>query len=119
MIDSGFTPELIFFHGGNGLGLYIKPILPNATLIGYFEWYFSSRCANLIFNRDDREIHNFIAARNFSSEREILAADLSVVPTHWQASQFPKKIQDHLSIIFDGIDFDFFKPADQPLSNIA
>ena len=43
---------------------------------------------------------------------------MSVVPTHWQASQFPKKIQDHLSIIFDGIDFDFFKPADQPLSNI-
>ena len=27
MIESGFKPDLIFFHGGNGLGLYIKPIL--------------------------------------------------------------------------------------------
>ena len=27
MIKSGFTPDLIFFHGGNGIGLFLKSIL--------------------------------------------------------------------------------------------
>ena len=90
-----------------------KTYSPKSNTIGYFEWYFSSRC-QLIFNRNDIEIHNFIAARNFSSEREVLAADLCVVPTQWQAA-VSQKLQDHLSIIFDGIDFDFFKPAPEQL----
>ena len=111
LIQQDFIPQLIFFHGGNGIGIFLKSILPSSTIIGYFEWYFSKLCANLILNRNDQDSYNFIRARNITMESEILDCDACVVPTQWQASQFPKKLQPYLSIIFDGIDFDFFKPA--------
>ena len=111
LIQQNFIPQLIFFHGGNGIGIFLKSMLPSSTIIGYFEWYFSKLCANLILNRNDQDSYNFIRARNITMESEILDCDACVVPTQWQASQFPKKLQPYLSIIFDGIDFDFFKPA--------
>ena len=111
LIQQDFIPQLIFFHGGNGIGIFLKSMLPSSTIIGYFEWYFSKLCANLILNRNDQDSYNFIRARNITMESEILDCDACVVPTQWQASQFPKKLQPYLSIIFDGIDFDFFKPA--------
>ena len=111
LIEQNFIPQLIFFHGGNGLGIFLKPMLPSCTIIGYFEWYFSKLCANLILNRSDQDSYNFIRSRNITMESEILDCDACVVPTQWQASQFPEKLQPYLSIIFDGIDFDFFKPA--------
>ena len=43
LLNDGFIPKLVIFHGGNGLGLFIKQIIPDACLIGYFEWYFSKR----------------------------------------------------------------------------
>ena len=45
-------------------------------------------------------------------ENEIIQSDRCVVPTSWQASQFPKKIQNQLSVIFDGIDLQFFRPGE-------
>ena len=113
LIRSGFTPNIIIFHGGNGIGLFIKQVVPNAITIGYFEWYFSPRCAKLILNRDDIKTLNFIQMRNSSTETEILSSDGCVVPTQWQAQQFPQKLRNYLTIIFDGIDTSFFNPNAQ------
>jgi glycosyltransferase involved in cell wall biosynthesis len=110
LIQSGFTPELIFFHGGNGIALYIRELLPECRLIGYFEWYFSRRCASIILERNDLGSLKFVKTRNFSTECEILISDACVVPTEWQASQFPPRIRQHMNVIFDGVDTDFFKP---------
>ena len=112
LILEGFRPKLIIFHGGNGLGLFLRQLLPDALLVGYFEWYFSKRCANLILNRDDLAGYNYIHSRNICTENEILNCDAGIVPTEWQASQFPAKLRSHLTTIFDGINLEFFKPAD-------
>lgn len=116
LASNDFQPHLIIFHGGNGLGLFLKELLPESTLIGYFEWYFSKRCAKLILNRDDIAAQNYIKARNLSVESEILSCDGCVVPTEWQASQFPYQIRPYLTVIFDGVDIDFFKPGPSGLS---
>ena len=115
LIKEGFKPRLIFFHGGNGLGLFLKQLLPNATIIGYFEWYFNKSCAKYILNREDVNTLNYIKARNISSESEILSCDACITPTAWQASQFPQKIRKYLTIIFDGVDINFFKPGHSEL----
>ena len=109
---NGFIPQLIIYHGGNGIGLFLKQVLPNAKIIGYFEWYFSNKCANLILSRTDLRALNFVKARNFSMENEIIQSDRCVVPTTWQASQFPEKIRNQLSVIFDGINSQFFRPGE-------
>ena len=111
LIKQGFRPKLILFHGGNGLGLFLRQLLPESTIVGYFEWYFSKSCARTILGRDDINTLNFIGARNIGSESEILSCDACVTPTAWQASQFPLKLRDHLTVTFDGVDVQFFKPG--------
>lgn len=112
LAKGGFTPRLIIFHGGNGLGMLIKKIIPDATIIGYFEWYFSNRCSEIILGQRNLSGYNFIHARNLSTENELVSCDAAIVPTEWQASQFPKKLRPMLTTIFDGIDLDFFKPGE-------
>lgn len=114
MIKEGFVPKLILFHGGNGLATLIRRALPKTILIGYFEWYFSERCANLILNRYDIDGQNFIQARNICMENELIHCNAGIVPTEWQASQFPEILRQKLTIIFDGLDLDFFKPGNEP-----
>ena len=43
--------------------------------------------------------------------------DGAIVPTKWQARQFPKKWDKDLNIIYDGINTDFFRPLDQTVVN--
>ena len=117
LAKGGFTPRLIVFHGGNGLGMLIKKIIPDATVIGYFEWYFSNRCAEIILGQSNLSGYNFIHARNLSTENELVSCDAAIVPTEWQASQFPKKLRPLLTTIFDGIDLDFFKPGGPEIFN--
>lgn len=115
LINNGYKPDIIFFHGGNGLGLFLNNVAPEACTIGYFEWYFSKNCVNLILNRNDIQAYNFIKARNMCTESEILVSDASIVPTEWQASQFPDKVKNALTTIFDGVDTTFFCPPEPQL----
>ena len=115
LINDGFTPRLVIFHGGNGIGLFIRQILPKAVLIGYFEWFFTERCAQLILGNNNINTLNYIQSRNISSIAEMTICDGCVVPTDWQASQFPPKLRKNLTTIFDGIDTGFFHPGSPEL----
>ena len=96
LLKKGFKPKLVFFHGGNGLGMYLRQILPEAKLIGYFEWYFSKRCAKLILGKDDLATLNYITSRNIPTESEILSCDAAVVQL--VATQpIPNELQNHLN----------------------
>ena len=117
LVSQGFVPKLIIFHGGNGLSLFLKQLLPNTVTIGYFEWYFTKRCAHLILNRDDVFSYNLIHSRNLCTENEILNCDAGIIPTEWQSTQFPNSLRKHLNIIFDGVDLQFFKPAERDIFN--
>ena len=114
-LSKGGFKQIDYISWRQWVGLYLR-LLPEATLIGYFEWYFSMNCAKHILNRQDIGTLKFIKTRNLSTECEIHSCDKAVVPTQWQANQFPKNLRGALSIIFDGIDFDFFKPSDQDLN---
>ena len=35
MIEEGVYPRLVITHGGMGLGLFVKDILPNTSILGY------------------------------------------------------------------------------------
>ena len=100
LIDSNYIPNFIFFHGGNGLGVFLKSILPTSILIGYFEWYFSKSSAELILNRKDQDAYNFIRARNMSMESEIIDCDACVVPTNGKPHNSQRNlVSQYLSII--------------------
>ena len=89
LIDEGFRPRVVVSHAGNGLGLFIKDLLPEALHVGYFEWYFRpSTTKNLLANFDLNDQLK-TGLRNLPILQELERCDLGVVPTEWQKKQFP------------------------------
>ena len=84
LIISGFTPNLIIFHGGMGLSLYIREILPAVKMIGLFEWFFRSETQKWATNREDIDTRLMAYSRNFPITQELALCDKCVVPTDWQ-----------------------------------
>lgn len=121
LAQTGFVPRLAVVHGGNGLGLLIKQLIPNCLVLGYFEWYFDPKSAVMLLGRNDRQARQQVQLRNLAISQELLGCDAAIVPTAWQASQFPKELATKLEVVFDGIDPSLFQPPasqarDWPLS---
>lgn len=110
----GFVPRLAVVHGGNGLALLIKQLIPGCAVMGYFEWYFSPDSALLLLGQSDRLSRNQVHLRNLVIGHELVCCDAAVVPTAWQASQFPPALQAKLQVIFDGVDPHLCHPPADP-----
>jgi len=115
LAQQGFVPKLVFVHSGNGLGSLVKELIPDCILIGYFEWYFSAGCAEVLLGKTDLTTRNMVSMRNLMSEHELVHCNTAVIPTDWQASTFPDVIRSKLQVVFDGIDIAFFQPPKDEL----
>jgi glycosyltransferase involved in cell wall biosynthesis len=110
----GFLPDLAYAHAGFGPGLYVKDAFPDAPLIGYFEWYYRARGGDAEFLNngaiiDDEALR--IRTRNAPLLLELAACDRGTCPTRFQRDQFPAEFHSKLSVIHDGVDTDYFRPA--------
>ncbi len=110
IINNGFKPEMIIFHGGMGYGLFLNEILPNSILIGYFEWWFNTVNNKYLVEKMNFDLQLKFDQRNLPIAKELSLVDRGIVPTSWQKSQFPKVFHSILEVIFDGVDTNFFKP---------
>lgn len=110
MLNEGFRPRLVIAHGGNGLLLFLRQLLPNSCLVGYFEWWFNDRQAPWVFGTDSLDGRMRMVCRNGISLQELELCDLAVTPTRWQRSQFPLAQQQRLQVVFDGVDTTLFRP---------
>lgn len=110
LLKTGFQPDVVVFHAGAGLGLFLRDLLPKATLIGYFEWYFHAHTSKYLFAKFGLDQRLGVGIRNLPIEHELLLCDHCIVPTQWQFSQFPPLLQQKLTVLFDGIDTRFFHP---------
>ena len=108
LLEEGFNPSIVIYHGGMGIGLYLKEILPNAKTVGYFEWYFLPETSQYLVEEFDINTKLSGKMRNIPILLELKECDVGVVPTEWQKSQFPKEYHQKLNIIFDGIDRRYF-----------
>lgn len=110
LLAEGFSPRFVVTHGGMGLGLYIKDILPTTVHIGYFEWYFQASTTRNLVSTFDLDTQLKSSMRNLAILQEVEKCDVAVTPTTWQKQQFPRPYQEKLKVIFDGIDRKFFHP---------
>ncbi|MFT3736949.1 MAG: glycosyltransferase family 4 protein [Rhodocyclaceae bacterium] len=103
----GFTPDIIVAHPGWGETLYAKEVFPEARLIHFCEWYYSTSGADFNFdpefpnNLDD---HLRITTWNALHLLNLENCDAAIAPTHWQKSRFPEVYQHKIQIIHEGID---------------
>ena len=113
MKEAGYSPDLVVAHSGWGPGLYVRDIWPDAKYVGYFEWYYHSEGRDVGFLSKDvtRDDQHRIRSRNAAILLDLAACNWGIVPTGYQASQFPELLRRKLTVQHDGVDTGYFAPA--------
>jgi len=105
--ERGFYPDIICAHAGWGDLLYIREVFPEAKILGYFEFYFLGKGADIGFDPefpmslDNRcEVHT----KNMTHLLSWQSCDHGWSPTQWQASVFPEEHRQRITVIHEGVD---------------
>ena len=102
--DLKFKPDVIIGYTGQGSTLYVKDVLPEVPLIGYFDWFYRPH------REDSTEERCLIRTANSPLLMSILGCDICCTPTFWQKEQFPDIFRSYIRVIHGGIDTDLFRP---------
>lgn len=104
---SGFVPDVMLGHNGWGEIAFLKEVFPETPLIGYFEFFYHFRGADVGFDPSEK-LHFDTAARirtkNLGNLLGLDACDVGQCPTQWQKSRYPACYQPKLHVIHEGID---------------
>ena len=111
MKAEGYSPDLVVAHTGWGPGLYVRDVWPDAKYVGYFEWYYQPRGSDIGFLHEvTRDDQHRIRTRNAAILLDVAACNWGIVPTAFQASQFPELLRRKLTVQHDGVDTGYFTP---------
>lgn len=104
--DQGFRPDVVIAHTGWGEALFIKDVYPNVPVIGFFEFFYRARGADVDFDPEfplglDGALR--VRTRNSIHLLSLDAVDIGVTPTKWQRSVFPIEYQSKLRVIHEGV----------------
>jgi len=103
----GFEPDLIVVHPGWGDGFFLKELFPATPVVGYFEYFYRPRGADVGFDPEfPLHLDDLFRLRALNSVQLLAfdACDRRITPTCWQRSRFPAYLQPHLEVIHEGID---------------
>lgn len=111
---TGWSPDVIVSHSGWVTGAFAKSVWPGAAFVPYYEWFY--RYPAVDRTHFDKPVEPLDAsartrARNLPFMLDFDAADLGLVPTAFQAEQFPAWMRDRLIVMHDGIDTDLHCPG--------
>jgi len=104
---SGFVPDVMLGHNGWGEIWYLKDVFPNTPLVGYFEFFYRYRGADVGFAPGEQDLFDTaprIRTKNLGNLLGLDAADLGQCPTQWQKSLYPSTYQTRLHVVHEGID---------------
>ncbi|MEM8915842.1 MAG: glycosyltransferase [Pseudomonadota bacterium] len=118
---TGFRPDVICAHSGYGLPFFVHEAFPGARLMGLFEWFYRARGSDADFLPEeemDADRACRIEMRNAAILTDLARCDHAIAPTQFQLSQFPKRFHDHIEVLHEGIDVEYFTPEDEGGFNI-
>jgi glycosyltransferase involved in cell wall biosynthesis len=111
--ESGFVPDVMLGHNGWGEIWYLKDVFPDTPLIGYFEFFYRFRGADVGFAPDEKEIFDTaprIRTKNLGNLLALDTVDLGQTATQWQKSLYPERYQPILHALHEGIDTERVRP---------
>lgn len=111
--EGGFVPDVMLGHNGWGEIWYLKDVFPNTPLLGYFEFFYRLKGADVGFNPADPVIFDSgprLRTKNLGNLLALDAVDWGYCPTRWQHSLYPKHYQSIISVVHDGIDTAIARP---------
>ncbi|MEM6340069.1 MAG: glycosyltransferase family 4 protein [Pseudomonadota bacterium] len=111
--DDGFVPDIIIGHVGWGELTFLKEVLPDVPIIGFFEYYYSTKGGPVGFDPESpvsghapfiMHAHNTVPLVNIET------VDLGHSPMLWQRDRFPKRFHEKIYVCHDGIRTDKLGP---------
>ncbi|WP_149539536.1 glycosyltransferase family 4 protein [Siccirubricoccus phaeus] len=121
--ERGFTPDVVCCHPGWGEGLFLRDVWPDARLLYYYEFYYSSSGADVGFDPPGREVSIDDACRvrllNANHLLSLQVSDWGHTATQWQASRFPDWVRRKLSVVHEGIDTPVIRRLAEPAFTLA
>ncbi len=113
---AGFEPEVIITHPGWGDAFFLKELFPLTPIIGFFEFFYHPRGADVGFDPEFPSGFDDIFRLKILNAVQLLAlesCDTLISPTHWQKKLFPRAYQDQIQVLHEGIDIDRLQPNPQ------
>lgn len=110
--NEGFIPDLIYGFSGWGSSMFIKDVFPEVPFICYCEWFLNPENSHLDFDGTKLALKDRAKLRcdNAHVLTTLSLCDGAISPTNWQKSQFPKELQNKITVIHDGVDVGLFEP---------
>ncbi|MBR7747990.1 glycosyltransferase family 4 protein [Undibacterium baiyunense] len=112
MRDQRFVPDIIIAHPGWGESLCLKDVWPSARLGIYCEFFYHGEGADVGFDPEfpAQDSVSRMRLKNANNLFHMEIADAGIAPTYWQASTFPERFRQQISVIHDGIDTQHIQP---------
>jgi glycosyltransferase involved in cell wall biosynthesis len=114
--EAGFVPDVIYAHPGWGEALFLRDVFPEARITLYCEFFYRATGADVGFDPEFRPPADEamrVRAKNAAVLCSMEAADHGISPTQWQRSAHPEAFRQHIDVIHDGIDTEYFTPDTQ------
>lgn len=110
----GFDPDVIVAHPGWGESLFLKEVWPRARMGLYCEFYYRTEGLDAGFDPEFELPADSGACRlmlkNINNLLHFELADAGLSPTFWQASTFPARFREKISVVHDGVDTERIRP---------
>jgi len=114
LMSTGFHPDLIMAHPGWGETLPLRTIFPHAQILLYCEFFYGAHGRDVGFDLEFPETgadgRVALHLKNAATLLALTECDAGISPTKWQRSTFPKKYQQKITTIHEGVDVDLAKP---------
>lgn len=109
----GFIPDVMVGHNGWGEIWYLKEVFPDTPLLGYFEFFYRLKGADVDFDPGAPPTFDDgprIRTKNTGNLLGLEAVDAGQCPTLWQKSLYPRRYHDMLHVVHEGIDTERVAP---------
>ncbi len=111
--QTGWQPDVVLGHTGWGEMMLMRQVFPDARLLGFNELYYRVEGGDVGFDPEfpaDETAQLRLQVRNMHLLSSLLACDVGITATKWQASCFPDSIRPKIKVIHDGIHTDQLQP---------
>jgi len=111
----GWDPAVIVGHPGWGEMTFLSEVFPNAKTVTFAEFYYHGRGYDVGFDPEfglpDIDTILRADAKNGVMAMAHAEANAIVTPTRFQAGTLPRRFQDAVHVIHEGVDIDAIRPA--------
>jgi len=111
--DLGFQPDIILGHHGWGELLNIRDVWPDTPLLGYFEFFYKTRDADVGFDPEfatPEADFPRVRAKNNTNLQALALGGHGQTPTRWQLSTYPDWAHNHITLLPEGVDLSVCRP---------